>query len=447
VSTISALAGCSTVGDGESEGTTTGSASDDTVELVWWHQENVPHRIDIFEELNQRFMDEHDNIEVTQQPQTWADIYGKLQSAVEAGNQPDFWFNTPALAMRFQAQGDLVDVSEMMDELDSEYEYYDKAKAQYQYDDGTWGIPNWNKGFNYVYRQDVFEGTDGFPPENWEDWLTAMQGVTDGDQHGYVLGATNSHFAYKGVYNMMAMKGSYVFGPDGDIMFNTEETVQMLDFYKEVFDSAVPDDAVDWGWAEWDRSLRQGNVVSTSCYTAPFPNIEDRETQKNWAVMKNPAPSGGPWGDGESRRFVSIDGVSVFSEDKLDAVTKYMKFIHRPDVYGWWMRTLNPTLFVPIHESGWDSDEYWKDTHNQSPFREMIEKQHSLDDMAYPGFRDMHLENDTYVGEGLGVIEGSFPLGEIVGRLITNDESPEQVAEWGQNRLEEVTGLGTSGEL
>lgn len=131
----------------------------------------------------------------------------------------------------------------------------------------------------------------------------------------------------------------------------------------------------------------------------------------------------------------------------MDAITKFMKFIHRPDIYGWWMRTLNPTLFVPVHEEGMNADVYWEGAHSEEPMQQMVENQQNLDNMAYPGFRDIHLENDTYVGEGIGAIEGSFPLGDIVNQLIVEDASAQEAAEWGQSHLEDVTGIGASEEL
>jgi len=77
----------------------------------------------------------------------------------------------------------------------------------------------------------------------------------------------------------------------------------------------------------------------------------------------------------------------------------------------------------------------------------MVEVQQNLDNMAYPGLTGMHQENDTYVGEGIGAIEGSFPLGSIANQLINEDASPQEAAEWGQNHLEEVTGIDVSDEL
>lgn len=79
--------------------------------------------------------------------------------------------------------------------------------------------------------------------------------------------------------------------------------------------------------------------------------------------------------------------------------------------------------------------------------RKMCEVQRNTENLAYPGFRQLHLQNDTYVGKGIGVIEGGFPLGDIVSRLIVQDDSPEQVAEWGQQHLEQVTGIAKSDEL
>lgn len=355
-----ACAGCMDVGSGPqggtngSQGGTVGSPGADSVTLTWWHQENVPHRIEVFRKLNEEFMNEYPNIEVQAEPQTWGGVFAKLQSALNAGNAPDFWFTTPVFAQEFQARDQLADVSGMMDDLDSQYNYIPKAKKQYQYKNGVWGIPNWNKGFQYYWRNNTFDNVNNWPPKNWQQWLNGMAQATKPgqDQYGFVLAAANTHFCYKCVYNMLGLKDGYVFGPNGKIMFNTDNTVQMLDFYKKVWNQTVPDSAVNWSWPQWSRALRQGTCHSTASYTAPVPSMTNQQKQLDTIGQPhmNPVPAqGGPWGEGSPARFVSIDGISVFNEEKMDAIKKWIQFAHEPKRYGRWLRVANPTLFMPAH--------------------------------------------------------------------------------------------------
>lgn len=418
-----------------------GDPTDDT-ELVFWHQEGVPHRTDVFEEFAERFSEEHE-IDVRPEVQNWDEVFGALTSAIEAGEEPDFMFSLPAFTMTFQARGDLVDVSDLVEQIDSDRSFFEPTVRPFQYDGGTWGIPMWDMVYLNHHRADVYGETDAWPADNWEEWRQATAAVTDpgADQYGICLPANRNLWTTQNLYTLMIQNDSYVYGPDGGIMFDTAETVETLDFYKEWFDAASPPDASGWGWADWERSLFQENAFATNGFSSWIRGLQDTDHHDQWDAIQQPHPEGGDPGS-----IHYVNNIMVFNDEELDAIGEFVEWLHRPDIYGEWLSRTEPTLYLPVTEAGEDSDEFWE--HDLiSQYEDMIQTQfEAIPDATIYGFRDIHVENDLYL-PSVGELEGSHVLAEVVQELIVEDRSPQDAASWGQDRIEEVLEVERSDAL
>lgn len=436
------LTGCIT-GGGDNAGGDGNSENGGTTNIVFWHQEGVQHRVDTFQRFIDQFNNEHSNIRVSQEPQNWNSVFGKLTSALNAGNEPDFMFSLPAFTMTFQSRGDLVDVSSLVKKIDTAHDLYDNTVTPFEYDGGTWGVPMWDMVFLNHYRSDTLGQTNGWPPTGWNDWLDAVSTITNADtnKYGIVLPANKNLWTTEDLYSLMISGNSYVYGPKGKIMFDTKETVKTLDFYKKMFTRASPPGATNWGWAEWERSLLQETAHSTIGFSSWARRLSKTDLADNFSAMPQPSPS---WGQTGSVHYTN--NVMVFNEKKLDAIGTFIKWLHKQGNYGRWLATLEPTLYLPVTKTGEKSDKFWN--HDLiSQYKRMVQMQFkALPKAKLYGFRDIHVENNLYL-PSLGTLEGSHVLAEVVQQLIVNDKSPENAARWGQSRLQEVLGIEKSRRL
>lgn len=433
------LSGC--LGGDENKGG--GSKSGDKTKLVFWHQEGVQHRVDTFQKFIDKFNEAHDGIQVSQEPQNWNSVFGKLTSALDAGKAPDFMFSLPAFTMTFQARGDLVDVSSLVKEIDQEHDLYDNTVTPFKYDGGTWGIPMWDMVFLNHFRSDTLGSTDAWPPANWSEWLTAASNVTNANKkkYGIVLPANKNLWTTENIYTLMINGKSYVYGPEGKIMFDTQETVQTLDFYKKMFNQASPPGATNWGWAEWERSLLQETAHSTIGFSSWARRLAETDLTNQFKANMQPVPKGGQKGS-----IHYTNNIMVFNKEKVDAIGTFVKWLHQQQNYGSWLANLEPTLYLPVTKTGEKADSFWNHELIKQ-FKPMVETQFKALPMAkLYGFRDVHVENDLYL-PSVGKLEGSHVLAEIVQQLIVNDKSAEEAASWGQSRLQEVLGVEKSGKL
>lgn len=433
------LTGCLGLNDPSDEAN--GGGGGNGTDLLFWHQEGVPHRVEAFQEFIDRFNQEHDDINVEQEPQNWDEVFGALTSALDAGAEPDFMFSLPAFTMTFQSRGDLVDVSDLVDRLDNEYSLYDTTVQPFQYDGGTWGIPMWDMVFLLHHRESIYADAGTWPPNDWSGWLDAAGEVTGDDGYGICLPANRNLWTTENLYTLMINNDAYVYGPDGGIMFDTPETVETLDFYQQLFEAASPPDAANWDWSEWERSLLQENAYSTIGFSSWVRGLQDTDHAEDWAAIEQPYPA-----DGQRGSVHYVNNIMVFNEEKLDAISTFIEWLHDPETYGEWLANTEPTLYLPISEAGQNADSFWN--HELvNRYQESVETQfEALPHASVYGFRDIHVENDLYL-PSVGTLEGSHVLAEVVQELIVNDASPEEAATWGQERIEEVLEVERSDEL
>lgn len=395
----------------------------------------------MFKQFTQRFNEEHDDVQVEVQSQTWGSVFSKLTSALEAGNPPDFIFSLPAFTMNFQARGELVDVSDIVSDIKQEHDMYESAIAPFQYDGGTWGIPMWDMVFLNHYRTDTLGETSVWPPENWDQWLQAATEVTGEDKYGIVLPASSTLWTTENLYNLMINKESYVYGPEGKVMFDTPETVEVLDFYKKMFKQASPPGATGWGWGQWETSLLRGTAHSTTGFSSWMRRLADTELGDNFAANQQPYPE-----DGQAGSIHYTNDIMVFNEEKKDAIGTFVKWLHSEGTYGEWLAKTEPTLYLPVTKTGENSEKFWNHP-IISQYEETVRTQfEALPEARLYGFRDIHRENDLYL-PSLGTLESSNVLADTVQQLIVNDRSPQEAATWGQNKMEEVLGLEASSKI
>lgn len=432
---VGALAGCALTSDGGT-GNSGGSGS---TKLVYWHQEGVPHRAEQFKQYTNRFNEQHDGIQVEVQAQNWGSVFGKLTSAIEAGNPPDFMFSLPPFTMTFQSRGELTDVSDIVTEIKNEHGMFDNAIRPFQYDGGTWGVPMWDMVFLNHYRTDTLGKTSTWPPKNWEQWLTAASEVTGDGNYGICLPAAENLWTTENFYSLMINKKAYVYGPKGKVMFDTQETVETLDFYKRMFKQASPPDATGWGWSEWETSLLQGSAHSTIGFSSWMRRLTESEYADSFGADPQPVPKGGQPGS-----VHYVNDVMVFNEEKKAAIATFLKWLHSKGTYGDWLANTEPTLYLPVTETGKNSEKFWN--HDVvSRYEKSVQTQFdALPNAAVYGFRDIH--DGLYI-PSVGTLESSNVLASIIQELIVNDKTPQEAASWGQKRLEEVLGVGPSNQL
>jgi multiple sugar transport system substrate-binding protein len=335
-------------------------AAQEPVEIVLWHMEQPPHRVERVQMLLDEFNAANPGIVVSQEVQSWGDIYTKAPAAVAAGNAPDMLFAIPDFAPILKDLGALQPVGDFVMEMDEAHDFYDSAIEPYNYDDAIWAVPLYNMAHSLWYRNSAFEAAGVEVPTTWDEWLAAAEALTTDTQYGIGIPANRQLYTDQTVYNLMINAGAdEIYNEDGTLRFNNEQTAAAYDFYSQLYQFTAPDSA-NWTWGEAEACFASANCAMIMQFTV----ITTYETQ---AENPDPADLGVaaiPYMEGvENPGTISyVNAVMLLTDDpaRQEASYEFLRFLMMPENYGRFLN-MEPGLFLPVTVDGSSAESFWSD--------------------------------------------------------------------------------------
>ena len=330
----------------------------DAVEIVIWHMEQPPQRVERVQGLIDEFNAANPGIVVSQDVQSWGEIYTKAPASVVAGNAPDILFAIPDFTPIIRELGAVQPVDDFVAEIDDTHGYFDVGIEPYTSDGHVWAIPLWNMAHAIWYNIDDFEAAGIEELNNWEEWASAVEALTGDGTYGIGLPANRNLYTDQVVYNFMINAGaSDLYNDDGSLRFNNEQTVRALDFYARLSQFSPPD-SPSWAWGESEVCLGSGACAMVN----QFPFLRSYEANggdpANLGVMPMPVADGVE--DPGTISYVNAAMILTNDMAEQEAAYEFLRFIFQPDNYGLFLN-MEPGLFLPITESGFESETYWSD--------------------------------------------------------------------------------------
>jgi multiple sugar transport system substrate-binding protein len=335
------------------------AAAGESVEVMIWHMEQPPYRVERMQTLIDEFNAANPGIVVKQEPQNWGEIYTKAPAAVAAGNAPELLFAIPDFTPILKDLGKVQPMDDFVAEMDDLYNFYPAAVEPYTYNGATWAVPLWNMAHSIWYRTSVFDAAGIQPPTTWDEWLAAAEQLTTDGQYGIGLPANKQLYTDQVVYDFMANAGAdEIYNEDGTLRFNNPQTVAAYDFYRQLYEFSPPD-APNWTWGEAEACF-----ANRTCAMVPqFTVITTYDTQAegdaaDLGVMPIPHAA-----DVEQSNTIAYsNAVMLLTEDpaKQEAAREFLRFLLAPGNYGR-LLTMEPGLYLPVTEAGAADETFWND--------------------------------------------------------------------------------------
>ena len=335
------------------------TAQDAPVEIVIWHMEQPPYRVERVQQLIDEFNAANPGIVVSQEPQNWGDVYTKAPAAVAAGNAPDILFAIPDFAPIIRAVGAIQPVEDFVAEMDDAHTYFPAALEPYSYDDHVWAVPMWNMAQSLWYRKSVFTDAGIEPPTTWDEWLAAVETLTTDTQYGIGLPANRQLYTDQTVYDFMINAGAAeIYAEDGSLIFNNPETVAAYDFYNQLYQYS-PADSPSWTWGEAEACF----ASRTCAMVLQFTVITTYDTQAE-GDAEDLGVIAIPHSDAvmDSGTISYVNAAMLLTDDpaKQEAAYAFLSFLLEPENYGRFLN-MEPGLYLPVTEDGSTADSYWQD--------------------------------------------------------------------------------------
>ncbi len=400
------------------------------VEIVMWHMEQPPHRVDRIQGLIDEFNAANPGILVRQEPQNWGEIYAKAPAAVAAGNAPELLFAIPDFTPILKGLGALEPVDDFVAELDREHDFVDAAVAPYTYDGGTWAVPLYNMVQSLWYRKSVLAQAGINPPSTWSEWKEAAEALSSADRYGIGLPANRQLYTDQTIYNLMINAGAAeIYNPDGTLRFDNAQTVKAYAFYNDLYQHSPPD-SPSWTWGEAEACFASGGCGMIMQFTV----ITTYDTQAegdpdDLGVVAIPRADD----QSESGAIAYSNAVMILTDDeqKREAAKAFISFILEPENYGRFLN-MEPGLFLPVTADGAQAETFWNEpmvVKYRSQVETMIEN--SQNGMLF-GFTG----GNTF--PSISAISAQNLIAETLQRLVIDGESPADAVASGQERMEEA---------
>jgi len=333
-------------------------AQDNPVELMIWHMEQPAHRVARVQELLDEFNAANPGIVVSQEAQNWGEIYAKAPAALAAGNAPDLLFSLPDFVNIIKELGATQPVEDFVAELQAEFGMYDWAVEPYTYDGHTWAVPLYNMAQSLWYHKSMFEEAGVTPPTTWEELSAAAAALTGDGRYGIGLPTSRSLYADQVVYDFMVNAGAQdIYDAEGNITFNTPETVAAFDYYASLVPFGPPD-ATNWTWGEAEACFNSGTCAMVPQFTVITTYDQAGGDAEDLGVLAIPRSDAVE----ENGTIAYVNGVMLLAEDpaQQDAAKTFLRWLLQPENYGRFLN-MEPGLFLPITETGSTAESFWND--------------------------------------------------------------------------------------
>ncbi len=414
------------------------------VVVEFWTTDNEEDRIQRYEEVAARFMDEYPEIDVRIVPIEEAGVSQRMATALAANRPPDIIRMGVERVAAFAAD-DILDEEAAMSVIEAVGEDDFRAGPLDMVTNPTTGnyaaIPydGWIQAI--WYREDVFEQAGLPAPLSWEDINEACETLpgTAGLDYAITLGTDPGQNYGHQIFEQVAISNdAWPFDAEGNVTFDTPEMIAALDFYAGLQRCAVPGPQY-WRGAREAYQLDQAGMLFYSTYIMDdFVEGSGLEGGGNVqiAVEDLPAKTGfastmeGPNGAATYGQLVTL-AIPQGADPEAQLVVHYFLTEGYQDILA-----LAPFGKVPVLESAVDE---WKESSEYFRYYEEA----TLEQIA-EGYNTMQRwlfrpDYDGTLRAVIGDIEGRLLIPQVISNIaIEGSMTPEEGAAWLQEQVEQM---------
>lgn len=277
------------------------------------------------------------------------------------------------------------------------------------------------------YRSDLFEAADMERPETWDDLLEAAKFFNDPSNnfYGIAIPAGPSEWTSWHYQIFLWQNGGFVFDTDLKPLVTSQESIEALQFLKELYQYSAPDSKT-WEW--WDSiDAFSGELVAMSHYGGRLlvhTNRDNPELAPVTRVMDQPM---GKMRAGPLSRKAHV----IFKDAPNKELAKeFLEFLMQPDYLLPFLLTV-PVHLTPPLKSLQQDERYLSDPLIQSHLEDM--------DIVYGAAsygRSLGWESpDHPQNKYAGAIVSSNVLTLMVQKILLEDAPIEDATAWAQEEI------------
>lgn len=371
----------------------------------------------------------------------------KPQRSLQGGVVPDIFMSFKAestLNPRLAWEGELVDVSDVIESVKRDYDhqaletayYYNNVEQKHSY----YAVPIHRAALHIYYWQDLLEKTgrtkadipqdwDGF----WQFWLDVSQDLKTKHQTDiYPIGlpmsveAGDTYQAFEYVLEAYDVK---IVDEKGNLLVDNPQVrqgiINCLTWYTKYYlQGNTPKDAVDWNNAANNDKLLNREILLTTNATLSIPAAirQDKEAYRHkLGIVELPnKPNGKPM-----NHIFFVEQAVIFKESPHPELAKnFLAYLIQPDIINTFLKESG--RHSPAHQSAYQ-DAYWtnpEDTHTSEVTKTLNKSQ----------LRPIYPANSP----AYSIVLQENIWGQSLEKIVLNNVTPEQAADEAISRIKEI---------
>jgi multiple sugar transport system substrate-binding protein len=194
------------------------------------------------------------DIAVNVQYLDWRVFTEKLIAAHAGGVLPDVYQAGAEYVAPLATKGMALNIDSYIASWGEKDDFYDSAWSTVTYQGKTYGVPILSAPQTLMLRKDMLQSAGvGSAPATWDDLEQSAMKLTRKDGDKFVISGFNARPIWQQYMWFLFQNGGDVFTPDGQVVVNSGQAVEALDFFSRLFN--------------------QDKVASKSSIAAPTANV------------------------------------------------------------------------------------------------------------------------------------------------------------------------------
>lgn len=320
---------------------------------------------------NTKKFTEQTGVQVRVDSESWEDVRPKAAVAANVGSGPDIivgWFDDP-----HQFPDKLVDLTDLAGYLGKKYGGWYPVAERYGQRDGRWiGLPLGAAGACMVYRKSQVQaaGFETFPTKTDEVLKCAKALKDKGTPMGMALGkAVGDGNGW--IHTLLWGFGGRMVDESNKVVLNSPETVQALEYVKELASYFVPG-TLSWLDPHNNKAFLAGEISATnngiSIYYAA-KNAQDPAVKKLAEDIFHVNMPIGPVGKPTELHLFTQAMLFKYSKAP-NAAKEYLRFMWEREQYEPWQKAAIGYITQPL--KAYEQNAIWTEDPKHTPYRDTV---------------------------------------------------------------------------
>lgn len=371
---------------------------------------------------NTRKFTEMTGVEVRVDSESWEDVRPKAAVAANVGDGPDIivgWFDDP-----HQYPDKLVDLSDLAGYLGDKYGGWYPVAQRYAQRDGRWiGLPLGAAGACMVYRKSWVQeaGFEEFPQDYNEVLKCAKALAKNGHPMGMALGnAVGDGNGW--THTLLWAFGGKMVDENNEVVLNSQETVDALEYVKELYGSFVPG-TLSWLDSNNNKAFLAGEIGATNNGISVYYAAKKSDDPAMQELAKDIYHVNMPIGPvGEPTELHLFTQAMLFNYSKYpNAAKEYLRFMWEAEQYMPWQEAAIGYITQPL--AAYEKNPIWTDDPKHTPYRDCVKN------MLWNGY-------SGDLGYASAAAMADYIVVNMFAEACAGDRTPKEAAERAAKRAE-----------